>query len=54
MAVLLELGDEAGDAGERGAEGLDGADLRADVDADAGGVEPLDFWRPCGRGRGRL
>ena len=45
MAVFAEVGDEAGDAGEGGGEGIDFADLGADVDGDAGGVEPLGF---CG------
>jgi hypothetical protein len=40
VAVAFEVGDEADDAGERGGEGFDLADLGADVDADAGGVEP--------------
>ncbi len=41
VAVFAQVGDETGDAGERGGEGIDFADLRADVDGDAGGVEPL-------------
>ena len=41
VAVAAEVGDEAGDAGECGGEGIYLADLRADVDGDAGGVEPL-------------
>ena len=41
VAVFAEVGDEAGDAGEGGGEGIDFADLRADVDGDSGGVEPL-------------
>ncbi len=45
VAVFFEVGDEADDAGGGGGEGLDVADLRADVDADAGGVEPFGF---CG------
>ncbi len=45
VAVFAEVGDEAGDAGEGCGEGIDLADLRADVDADAGGVEPFGF---CG------
>ncbi len=45
MAVFAQVGDEAGDSGESGGEGIDFADLRADVDGDAGGVEPLRF---CG------
>ncbi len=44
VAVFAEVGDEAGDAGEGGGEGIDFADLRADVDGDAGGVEPLRFF----------
>ena len=43
VAVFAEVGDEAGDAGEGGGEGIDLADLRADVDADAGGVKPFGF-----------
>ena len=45
VAVFAQFGDEGGDAGEGGGEGGDLADLRADVDADAGRVEPL---RLCG------
>ncbi len=45
VAVFSEVGDEADDAGGCGGEGLNVADLRADVDADAGGVEPFGF---CG------
>ena len=44
-AVLLELADERGDAGKGFAEGIDGADLRADVDRDAGGNKPLRSGR---------
>ena len=40
-AVLAELLDESGDALERCAEGVYGANLRADVDADAGRLEPF-------------
>ncbi len=41
VAVFAQVGDEAGDAGEGGGEGVDFANLRADVDGDSGGVEPL-------------
>ncbi len=43
VAVLAEVGDQAGDTGQGCSEGVDLADLRADVDADAGGVEPFGF-----------
>ena len=46
VAVFFEVGDKADDAGGGGGEGCDVADLRADVDADPGGVEPLGFC--CG------
>ncbi len=41
VAVLAQFGDEAGDAGESGGEGGYLADLRADVDGDSGGIEPV-------------
>ncbi len=44
VAVFAEVGDEAGDAGEGGGEGINFADLGADVDGDAGGVEPPRFF----------
>jgi hypothetical protein len=44
VAVLAQVGDEAGDTGESGGEGVDFADLGADVDGDAGGVEPPGFF----------
>ena len=40
VAVFFKVVDEAHDAGQSGGEGVDFADLRADVDANAGGVEP--------------
>ena len=45
MAVFAEVGDEAGDTSECGGEGIDLADLGADVDGDACGIEPYGF---CG------
>ena len=44
VAITAQIGDEGGDTSERGGEGVDFADLRADVDGDAGGVEPLGFF----------
>ncbi len=43
VAVFAEVGDEAGDAGQSCGEGIDLADLRANVDTDAGGVKPFGF-----------
>ena len=45
VAVLAEVGDQAGDASQSSGEGIDFADLGADVDGDAGGVEPFGL---CG------
>ena len=54
MAVLAEVGDEAGDSGECGGEGIDLADLGADVDGDACGVEPFGFGGLAVDGAGDL
>ena len=45
VAIFFEVGDEANDSGSGGGEWFDVTDLRADVDADACGVEPFGF---CG------
>lgn len=43
VAVVAKLRDKRGDACECGGEGVDFADLRADVDGDAVGLEPFGF-----------
>ncbi len=43
VAVFAKVGDEASDSSEGCGEGVDFADLRADVDADTGGVKPFGF-----------
>jgi len=43
VAVFAEVGDKAGDSSQSCGEGIDLADLRADVDADACGIEPFGF-----------
>lgn len=54
VAVATKLGDECGDAFECSGEGIDLADLRADVDGDAVGLEPFGFGGAAVDGAGCL